>query len=97
MVSERMRDITDQCHYPELHLEDTGSVAVELMVSGARKQSYIWGYHRLARGLCGYFHLKIIARIKATEAPMVMIKLITQRVVLIALRNEADLHKKSDC
>lgn len=85
MVPERIRNITDQCHYPELHLEDKGSVAVELMVSGARKQSYIWGYHRLARGLCGYFHLKITARIKATKTPMTVIKLITQRVVLIAL------------
>lgn len=35
--------MADQCHYPELHLEDKGSVAFELMLSGARKKKRRFG------------------------------------------------------
>lgn len=86
LVFESIKNVADQCHYPELHLEDKSSVAVELMLWGGRKQSHILGYRRLARGLCGYFHLKIIARVKAPKAPMTAIKLITENCLTCPIK-----------
>lgn len=97
LVFESIKNVADQCHYPALHLEDKSSVAVELMLSGARKQRYILGYHGLARGRCGCFHLKFIARVEATKAPMTVMKLITQRPVLVALSDEVEVNKNFDC
>lgn len=97
MVSESIKNVVDRCHYPELHLEDKGSIAVELMLLGARNQSYILGYRRLARRLSGYFHLKIIVRVKSTAEPMTALKLITHRIVLVAPSNEADINKSFAC
>jgi len=97
LVSESIKNVADQCHYPELHLGDKGSVAVELMLLRARKWSYILGYPRLARGLCGYFLLKIIARVKATRAPMAVIKLVTHRIASVAPSNEVEVNKYFDC
>lgn len=64
------------------------------MLSGAWKESYILVNLRLARALCGYFHLKIIARVKATKASMTVIKLLKHRIVLVALSNDGN--KKFD-
>lgn len=96
MVSETIKNVADQCHYPEVHLVDKGSIAVALMLSGAQKQSYILGYHRLARELSAYFHLKITGRLKAIKSLMTEIKLIMHRIALVALSHEAH-HKNFDC
>lgn len=41
-VSESIKNVADQCHYPELHLEDKGSVAVELMLSEHGSRGTFW-------------------------------------------------------
>lgn len=51
LVSGRIKNTTDQCHYPKLHLEDKGGAAVALMVSGVQEQGYMRGCGRPARGL----------------------------------------------